>query len=76
MTESDPEKIKSLMIEQIYSPVQWKRCIDYMVDQGVVHTVESGPGKVLSGLSRRIHKPLKTTNIELPDALLAAVSGI
>ena len=47
-----------------------------MVDQGVVHTVESGPGKVLSGLSRRIHKPLKTTNIELPDALLAAVSGI
>ena len=76
MTESDPEKIKSLMIEQIYSPVQWKRCIDYMVDQGVVHTIECGPGKVLSGLSRRIHKPLKTTNIELPDALLAAVSGI
>ena len=74
-TESDPDKIKALMVEQIYNPVQWTRCTEFMVSQGVDHTVECGPGKVLSGLSRRIHKPLTTANIELPDALLAAVAS-
>ena len=72
-TESDPDKIKALMVEQIYSPVQWTRCTEFMVNQ-VLITRLSGSGKVLSGLSRR-YKPLKTANIELPDALLAALTS-
>ena len=75
MTEGNPEKIKALMIEQIYSPVQWTRCIEYMVEQGIEQTLECGPGKVLSGLSRRIHKPLRTANIELPEALFSEVAS-
>ncbi len=73
-TESNPEKIKDLMIQQIYSPVQWTGCIEYMVQQGIELTVECGPGKVLSGLSRRIHKPLNTASIESPEDLLATVT--
>jgi [acyl-carrier-protein] S-malonyltransferase len=58
-TESDPEKIKALMIEQIYSAVQWTSCVETMLDMAVEATVECGPGKVLAGLSGRINKTLK-----------------
>lgn len=74
--EADPEKIRQLMVEQIYSPVQWTRCIEYIVAQGVDTTIECGPGKVLSGLSRRIHKPLQALALEEPDALREALAAI
>lgn len=56
--ESDPAKIKALMIEQIYAPVRWVESVQYAVEQGVDTTVEVGPGRVLSGLNKRIHKGL------------------
>ena len=74
--ESDAEKIRQLMIEQIYSPVQWTACVEYMVQQGVETTVECGPGKVLSGLSRRIHKPLQALSVEAPEDLAAAAEQL
>src|SRR5690606_1984662 len=49
-TESDPERIRALLIGQIYSPVKWTSCVETMVKAGVTTTVECGPGKVLSGL--------------------------
>ena len=72
-TCADPEAIKALMIEQIYSPVLWVDCVNAMVGQGVEATLECGPGKVLSGLSKRIHKPLSSAAIEAPADLLAAI---
>ena len=62
--ESDPEKIKQLLVRQIYSPVNWVGCIETMLAAGVERTIECGPGKVLSGLNRRIHKPLSVFAIE------------
>ncbi|HMW71162.1 MAG TPA: malonyl CoA-acyl carrier protein transacylase, partial [Cellvibrionaceae bacterium] len=56
--EADPANLKALMIEQIYSPVRWVESIVYAVEQGVDTTVEVGPGRVLSGLNKRIHKGL------------------
>lgn len=76
LPENDPERIRQLMVEQIYSPVQWTRCIEYMVQQGVAITVECGPGKVLSGLSRRIHKPLQGLAIEEPESIIAALGEL
>lgn len=73
-TESDPEKIRQLMVEQIYSPVQWTQCVEFIVGQGIDTTIECGPGKVLSGLSRRIHKPLQALSLEEPDSLLSALA--
>ena len=62
--ESDPVKIKALMVEQIYSAVRWVECVQYLAKQGVTTTVECGPGKVLSGLNKRIDKQLNTSNLE------------
>jgi len=57
-TESDPEAIKQLMIQQICSPVLWVDCVKTLVASGIEITVECGPGKVLSGMSKRIDRSL------------------
>ncbi|TDG14037.1 ACP S-malonyltransferase [Seongchinamella unica] len=71
-TESDPEAIRALLVQQIYSPVQWTRCIQAMTDAGVTNIVECGPGKVLSGLNRRIDKALASYSLEDPESLASA----
>lgn len=73
--ESDPGKIRQLMVEQTASPVRWTQSIEFMVARGVGRVVECGPGKVLSGLCRRIHKPLSASAIETPDALQATLAS-
>jgi [acyl-carrier-protein] S-malonyltransferase len=75
-TESDPEQIRALLVEQIYSPVQWTRCVQAIIDAGVTQVVECGPGKVLSGLNRRIDKSLQSYSLEEPDDLMAAVKEL
>lgn len=62
--EADPQKIKALMIEQIYSAVRWVECVNTMSQSGITTTVECGPGKVLSGLNKRINAELTTLSIE------------
>ena len=75
-TESDPEKIRALLVEQIYSPVLWTSCVQTMVGEGVTGVVECGPGKVLSGLNRRIDKSLASFSLEEPDALTATLGEL
>ncbi|GGY70561.1 malonyl CoA-acyl carrier protein transacylase [Cellvibrio zantedeschiae] len=73
-TETDPAKIKALMIEQIYSAVRWVECVNTMSQAGITATIECGPGKVLSGLNKRINAELTTLSIEKSeevDAVLA-----
>ncbi len=62
--ESDPEAIKVLMFKQIFSPVKWADCVRTISDDGVKGMIECGPGKVLSGLARRIDKSLSCQPIE------------
>lgn len=73
-TESDPEKIKELMIEQIFNPVLWVDCVKTLASKGIETTLECGPGKVLSGLSRRIDKSLKGLATETPADLDKALA--
>jgi [acyl-carrier-protein] S-malonyltransferase len=75
-TESDPQRIKALLVEQIYSPVQWTRCVETIAGAGATNIVECGPGKVLSGLSRRIDKSLQSFSLEEPDELLATLAAL
>jgi [acyl-carrier-protein] S-malonyltransferase len=56
--ENDPQVIKMLMLEQIYSPVRWVDCVKQLKKSGASTLVECGPGKVLSGLSKRIDREL------------------
>ncbi len=75
-TESDPEKIRALLVEQIYSPVLWTRCMKAMTDTGVDTVVECGPGKVLTGLARRIDKDLRAFTLEDPQSMAEAQAAL
>ena len=61
--EKKADNIKDLLIQQIYSKVRWRESILYMVNQGVNEFIEFGPGKVLSGLVKRITKSSKIISI-------------
>ena len=50
----DIDKIKDLLIQQIYSKVRWRESLLFMVKSGIKEFIEVGPGKVLSGLTKRI----------------------
>jgi [acyl-carrier-protein] S-malonyltransferase len=52
--ETDQARIKDALVRQSYSPVRWVESVRRMVESGVTHIVECGPGKVLAGLTRRI----------------------
>ncbi|MBI2836070.1 MAG: ACP S-malonyltransferase [Chloroflexi bacterium] len=56
-------EIAGELTAQMLSSVQWQRSVEYMVDNGVSTFAEIGPGKVLTGLIRRINKDVKTINI-------------
>jgi [acyl-carrier-protein] S-malonyltransferase len=62
--ESNPARIRELLQQQISSPVQWTACVQYMVSGDIRSTVECGPGKVLSGLNKRIDKSLQCHALE------------
>ena len=57
------EELKTLLIDQIENRVRWRESVDHMVNNGVNHFIEIGPGKVLTGLIKRIDKNVKTNTI-------------
>ncbi|HET8711938.1 MAG TPA: ACP S-malonyltransferase [Spongiibacteraceae bacterium] len=75
-TESDPEKIKAMLFEQIFSPVQWTQCVQTLAAKGVTTVVECGPGKVLCGLVKRINKDINCLGIKDTAGLDAALSAV
>ena len=60
---NDLEKIKKLLIKQIFSKVRWRESILYMINNGVDEFIEIGPGKVLSGLVKRISDKVRPKSI-------------
>ena len=62
--ETDVNRIKPLLIDQITSRVRWRESVDYMINQGVKEFLEIGPGKVLSNLVKKINKDVKVSNID------------
>ena len=60
---SSSKEIKSLLISQIEKKVRWLESIEYMINNGVKNFVEIGPGKVLSGLIKRINKNVNVNSI-------------
>ncbi len=64
---TDGAAVKKELLDQLTSPVQWQKSVEYMAAQGVDTVIEIGPGKVLTGLVGRIDKNLKTVNLnDLP----------
>jgi [acyl-carrier-protein] S-malonyltransferase len=61
---ADPGRVKELLVKQVCAPVRWDESVQKMVALGIESLVEIGPGKVLSGLVKRIVKEAGTRNVE------------
>jgi [acyl-carrier-protein] S-malonyltransferase len=61
---ADAARIVPLLLEQVTSPVRWIECVQELARLGVTRVVEVGPGKVLSGLAKRIDKSFEVWNVE------------
>jgi [acyl-carrier-protein] S-malonyltransferase len=72
--ETTPEAIRDALVRQLYSPVQWTKSVEFMAAQGVSQLYEVGPGKVLTGLTKRIVDTLTASAINEPQALSAALA--
>jgi len=68
--EVDVNKIKPLLIDQITSRVRWKESVEYMIKNNVNEFLEIGPGKVLSGLVKKINKDVKIKNISSMEDII------
>jgi [acyl-carrier-protein] S-malonyltransferase len=62
------EELKQSLLKQLYMPVQWVETIGCMWEMGIGQIIECGPGKVLSGLIKRIHPEIETWSTEDPEA--------
>ena len=57
------EEVKEELLRQLCSPVRWQSSVEYMLEHGVTQFIEIGPGKVLTGLAKRINGDVKTVNL-------------
>ena len=69
---TDKERVRPLLVTQVCAPVLWEQSVAAMVAAGVTSFVEIGPGKVLSGLVKRISKDVAIANIEDTAGITAA----
>ena len=74
--ESDPARIKDALVRQAASPVRWVETIAKMVDAGVTHIIECGPGKVLAGMTRRIAPGVQSFTLADRAALEQALQAV
>ena len=65
---ADPEAIRELLMRQLASAVRWTTTVRALADGGVTRLVECGPGKVLTGLNRRIDKRPGLESLAIDDA--------
>jgi [acyl-carrier-protein] S-malonyltransferase len=74
--ESEPDRIRGALYEQAFGPVRWVECIQAIKARGVTDIVESGPGKVLAGLCKRIDPELTGLPLYDPSTLAAAKEAL
>lgn len=66
---ADADAIKDNLVQQLYRPVLWVDCVNFMSSNGVERMLECGPGKVLSGLNKRISRGLDVATVADPELL-------
>jgi [acyl-carrier-protein] S-malonyltransferase len=73
---SDPEDIRTHLVEQVTGVVRWRESVIYMAGAGVTTLYEIGAGRVLSGLARRIERSLETVSVGAPEDIDTAVEAL
>lgn len=69
----DPDGIRQALVRQLYNPVRWAESVRAMTDAGLDALVELGPGRVLTGLARRIDRTMTAVAVDDPDTLARAL---
>lgn len=73
---SEPDEIRRLLIEQLTSPVRWAESMQTLTDRGVDTVVEAGPGNVLSGLMKRMHRGVNILNADKLEDVSSTVETL
>ncbi len=73
---ADPSRVRALLVRQVTGAVRWREGVARMVAEGVDTFVEVGPGRVLSGLIKRTHRPARVFSVGDPEGLDAAVAAL
>ncbi len=72
----DADKIRDALVRQLYMPVRWVETITYMHNNGISTAIESGPGKVLTGLNKRINKDMRCLPFVDASSLQTALTAL
>lgn len=72
--EVSAEAIRDALVRQLYSPVRWTESVEFIASRGVSQLVEAGPGKVLTGLTKRITDSLTAVAVNDPASLTVALA--
>ncbi|WP_339192513.1 ACP S-malonyltransferase [Bacillus sp. FSL K6-1003] len=73
---TDKEEIKEKLIEQLYSPVRFEETVNKLIAEDVTTFIEIGPGKVLSGLVKKVNRRLKTIAVSDPETIELAIQTL
>lgn len=73
LPNQDAGRVRELLVSQVCAPVRWEQSVHAMINSGVTRFVEIGPGKVLTGLVKRINKEMSLVNIEDSAGIKAVV---
>ena len=73
---SEPGTISENLVSQLCSPVRWVDCVRVIAESGVIQVVECGPGRVLSGLIRRIDPSLTSYGTDNPTSFASTLAAI
>lgn len=73
-TETSPDAIRDALVRQLYSPVRWSESVEFMAGEGIEHLLEVGPGKVLTGLTKRIVDTMTAAAINDAASVSAALA--
>jgi [acyl-carrier-protein] S-malonyltransferase len=76
LPNQEADRLSGLLVSQVTSPVRWTESIHAMRTAGVDRFVEVGPGRVLSGLIKRIDRTAQVFNVEDPASLERALTGL
>lgn len=69
------DSIRKGLVQQLIQPILWQKCMEKLLAEGVEEFYEIGPGRVLTGLMKRIHRKTKVINISSADSLSALLSA-
>ena len=69
------DAIRQALVQQLYQPVQWTGCVQALAARGVGRIAECGPGKVLTGLVKRIDKEIEGRSLATPADLAGALEA-